>query len=283
MIKKLVLFRSRISLISYTMLLFILVLQGCGVKPDLVTDPLTDFEGNSQLSSQAAASEDSHVRASIVSGADVRWVHMSWPIPMDKVSQPLIGSRDGNKINELLGWVDQARRIEPRGLTSPLDGRSMAINIDYANGERLQIRPAWTCTSSQDEQGNTETSCNSVEDRIWVSNSKEGEYFAESASLYDFIQQDYLDWMPSVAPYEAPDQLKAGDEYLIRGHGALADWATVELIEDNDTVLLQKIPVKDGEWQAKGTLPDNLPEGDYEWQIDTGETTYGVAVHISHK
>lgn len=84
----------------------------------------------------------------------------------------------------------------------------MAVNIELNDGRLLQIRPAWKCNSRKDEHGNTETSCKVVENHIWVSEPDDEEYFAESERLYRFVSKGYIDWMPNVKPYEAPDQLK---------------------------------------------------------------------------
>lgn len=271
-----------VIILTYIMILFV---QGCGVKSSASTDANTTDSGGTvpQLIKQVGASGPPNVSITEVSAADVRWVYMSWPIPSSVVSRPLIGSRDKDRITELLYWVEKAKLIDGAGLASPLDGRSMAVNIEFNNEHRLQIRPAWKCNSSKDEQGNTETSCKTVENHIWVSDPNKGEYFAESERLYRFVSKGYLDWMPNVAPYEAPDQLKTGAKFLVRGHGSLTDWANVTLIKGNDTIWEQRVSVNEGEWQAEGIIPDNLPEGDYEWKIYTGTTTYGVTVHISSR
>ena len=263
----------------------LLIVQGCGVKPSASTDANTTDSGGTapQPIKQVGASVSPNVGITEASAADVRWVYMSWPIPSSVVSRPLIGSRDQDRITGLLHWLEEAKRIDGTGLASPLHGRSMAVNIELNDGRLLQIRPAWKCNSRKDEQGNTETSCKTVENHIWVSEPVDGEYFAESERLYRFVSKGYMDWMPNVKPYEAPDQLKTGATFLVRGHGSRTDQANVALMKGNDTIWKQRASVNEGEWQAEGVISDNLPEGDYEWKINTGTTTYGVTVHISKR
>ncbi|MGO4107851.1 hypothetical protein [Paenibacillus sp. YAF4_2] len=214
---------------------------------------------------------------------DVQWVYMSWPIPSVYVSDPLIGSRDQDRIVQLLNWLDEAKPIDGQGLTSPMMGRSMAVNVEYTNHDILQIRPAWHCTSKSDEKGNTETSCTPVDHMIWVSDPDKGDYFAESEKLFDFVKEGYLEWLPNVKPYEVPAELKQGDEFTIVGHGARVDEVEISLSQGDQIILKQNVVVNEGEWQATGKIPEDLPVGDYDWRINNGETRYGVGVHVLNK
>ncbi|MDQ6420796.1 hypothetical protein RB620_15305 [Paenibacillus sp. LHD-117] len=103
-----------------------------------------------------------------LTAANVRWVYMTRPIPSSDVSSPLIGSRDEDRIAELLQWVKEAKRVDGTGLTSPVHGRSMAVNVEFNDERLLQIRPAWTCDSHKDEQGNIQTSSKGVANRVQI-------------------------------------------------------------------------------------------------------------------
>lgn len=210
----------------------------------------------------------------------VQWVYMSWPIPSQYVSSPLIGGRDNQRIDQLLQWIDQAKRVDGKGLSSPLDGRSMAVNIEFSRKRIIVIRPAWTCDSNKDSQGNTTTSCKPVDNRVWIEGTADGPYFAESGQLYSFVSKGYLDWMPNVKPYEAPSQVAVGAPFTILGRGARTEHVTVALMKGDSTLWAQTVPVKEGEWRLEGQMSDQLPAGDCEWKIDTGITTFGVGVKL---
>ncbi|QHT59055.1 hypothetical protein GXP70_03135 [Paenibacillus lycopersici] len=227
------------------------------------------------------ASADPHADSAAVANKDVRLVYMTFPIPVREVSSPLFGSRDQERIAALLHELGEAERVNGAGLASPLNGRSTALNIELNDGRLLQVRPAWTCRTGKDDDGDTTTSCTPVDDRIWISGPDGGAYFAKSEWLYRFVGKAYLDWMPNVQPYEAPDALPAGAPFAVRGHGSRTDRANVALMKGDKTVLNLQAAVNEGEWLVEGTTPDDLPAGDYEWKIDTGTTTYGVGVRVS--
>ncbi|MWC29983.1 hypothetical protein [Paenibacillus sp. MMS18-CY102] len=214
-----------------------------------------------------------------ISPSGVQWVYMSWPIPSQYVSSPLIGGRDDTRISQLLQWVEQAKRVDGKGLSAPLHGRSMAVNIEFSPERKIVIRPAWTCDSSKDAKGNTRTSCKPVDSRVWIEGTEGEPYFAQSDTLYAFVNKGYLDWMPNVNPYEAPSQLPIGGPFTIRGHGARTGQVTVALMKGNSTLWVQPVSVKEGEWLLEGQVSDQLSAGDYEWKINTGITTFLQPIH----
>ncbi|MGM0883151.1 MAG: hypothetical protein ACQEXQ_19195 [Bacillota bacterium] len=285
---------NKLKCIGFCFFVCVSILSGCGQSIKENTDTATqaskinrvtsdvDTGGTvSAASTQMVDAASRNASNNRVSASDVRWVYMSWPIPSDVVSRPLIGGRDEDRIVELLHWLEEAEQVDGSGLSSPLMGRSMAVNIELSDGRSLQIRPAWKCDSHRDEQGNMHTSCKGIDNRVWVAGPDDSEYFVESEQLYGFVSKGYMDWMPNVKPYEVPDQLKTGAPFSIRGHGSRTDQATIVLMKGKDTIWEQRAIVNEGEWQAEGIIPDNLPEADYEWKIDTGTSTYGATVHIS--
>jgi|GEM_PF-5258766 hypothetical protein len=263
--------RKRIAIACFlAVTILILVLQGDQLKAHA---PANNGRIDS-ADSAASTANQSHT------SSDVEWVYMSWPIPSEYISKPLIGTRDQDRIDELLGWLSEAKAIDGKGLTSPMMGRSMAVNIEYRDSSLLTIRPAWHCDSKKEANGNTETSCTPVNSMIWVSDPVKGEYFAESEKLFQFVSKDYSEWLPNVLPYEVPAELKPGSAFTVLGHGARTDKVNVSLSKGDRIIWEQSIAVDDGEWQGKGEIPADLPEGDYDWKIDTGNTGYGKGVHI---
>ncbi|GLX65797.1 hypothetical protein [Paenibacillus glycanilyticus] len=245
----------------------------------LVTLLLLVLQGH-PYNAKATASTESTNTTYKQSAADVSWAYMSWPIHSQYVSDPLIGSRDQDKIAELLQWLDYAKANDGKGLTSPMMGRSMALHIEYRDHNILTIRPAWHCTSKQDEQGNTTTSCTPVENKIWVSDPVKGDYFVESDKLFSFVSEGYSDWLPNVLPYELPAELKPGTTFTVVGHGARTDKVNVTLAKEDKIIWEQSIAVYEGEWQGKGEVPADLPEGEYDWKVQIGDSGYGTSVHI---
>jgi len=231
------------------------------------------------LSQPLTAGDDS----SRIRAENVRWVYMSWPIPTDVVSRPLIGGRDTDRVAQLLRRVEDAKPIDGQGLSYPIKGRSMAVNVEFSDGHTLEIRPAWSCSTSKEENGNTSTSCTPVENRVWIGSSDPagGEYFADSEALFRFVNETYKTWMPSVKPYEAPEQIQAGASFTVVGHGARSDEATVILAKGNDKLWEGKAHVREGEWAVTGTAPAGIASGDgYEWRIRVGTGEYGLTVRV---
>ncbi|MBO7749005.1 hypothetical protein I8J29_33070 [Paenibacillus sp. MWE-103] len=238
-----------------------------------------DANGQTATIGASASANDGIARLTAV---DVHLAYMTWPIPTGMVSRPLFGSIDRARIATLLHKLEAAERIDGNGLTSPLSGRSMALNIEIKDGRKLQIRPAWTCKTGSDDRGSTTTSCLPADNRIWVSGPDDETYFATSDWLYLFVGKGFLGWMPEVKPYEAPNGLHAGASFSVIGHGSRAEYANVALMKGDKTILSMQSTVTNGEWHIEGTVPGNLMAGDYEWRIDTGTTTYGAAVHITN-
>ncbi len=132
-------------------------------------------------------------------------VHSAWmttPIPSPVNYVPLFNDleQDREKIERILSWINLAEKVDEDGLVPPLRGRSMAVNVAFAEGNTLVIRPAWTCETEVGEQGNTSTHCTSVQDRVWISMPDNTEVFAASPELYALATETYRDWMPEARP-----------------------------------------------------------------------------------
>ncbi|TCM97907.1 hypothetical protein EV294_103335 [Paenibacillus sp. BK033] len=247
----------------------------------LVTVMLLILQGN-EFEAHTPAIQDTGILRTDnkLYAGDVGWVYMSWPIPSQYVSKPLIGSKDHVRIAKLLQWIAEAKQIDGKEMTSPLMERSMAVNIEFKNHDILQIRPAWHCTATKQGNGNTETSCTTVQNSIWISDPVKGEYFADSEKLFQFVSKDHSKWLPDVLPYEVPSELKLGSPFTVLGHGARADQVEISLLKGNQVIWKQNALVNEGEWQTVGELPGDLIEGEYDWKIGNGESSYGVGVHI---
>ncbi|WP_239614520.1 hypothetical protein [Cohnella mopanensis] len=195
----------------------------------------------------------------------VRFVYMSPPIPKQTVNT-LYSDQNSKRVSQLLRWLDQADPIEGAGLTDPLHGRSMAVEIVYENGSTQTIRPAWRCSSTKDAQGNTGTDCKPVEDTVSITDSSGAHEFALSATLFEFVNKSYREWMPDLKPYEIPEKISLNHAFQVIGHGSLMEKMYVKLSKDNKVVWRSdEIVVDHGEYVIEGTLDrKNVLPGQYQ-------------------
>ncbi|MFC5702983.1 hypothetical protein ACFPVX_16970 [Cohnella faecalis] len=255
-------------------------LQGCGARA------LSEPAFGPSAEPAAASKTPSAVKpAPLTAEPQVKRVSMSPPIPMQLVNLPLFGDRDGERIDKLLNWVAEADRhkIDGVGLSSPLHGRSWAVDLEYEDGATLQIRPAWQCESTQDEQGDTTSNCQAVAGKVWIAGSDREAYFADSAPLFRFVTETFQEWMPGVKPVEYPELIRPGQPFAIKGHGSLASEAHVVLSKDNKPLWTsESVAVMDGEFEINGMLPENsVPEGAYQLDVKSDKTSYGFTVNVS--
>lgn len=208
--------------------------------------------------------------------ADVKWVYLTWPLPVD-LAATLYPDRDRDRISRLIAWIEAARPIDGEGLSRPLRDRSLAVNAELQDGRLIVVRPAWTCSTTKQENGNASVRCETAFDRIVIedraSESSGGKAeFAESPGLYRFLNEDYKVWMPPVKRFEYPEKLKSGTAFTVSGHGSRSQSATVTLSKGDAVLWTGKSDVRDGEWKVAGKLPDALASGkDYSLKIQTDE------------
>jgi hypothetical protein len=202
------------------------------------------------------------------SAKKVRWVYMSYPIPMGNVNNTMYADQNPEKVRQLLQWIDQAKHINGSGIQSPLHGRSMAIEIVYADGKTQEIRPAWKCNSFKNAQGNTETDCKPVMNKVVIFGTDQHEQFAISEPLYTLVSATYKKWMPETRSYELPDSITIGEPFRIAGHGWLAEKAVVELSKDKQIVWSSgEVLIDHGEFQVTGVLDNGINAAD-DYNLD---------------
>ena len=251
----------RSSVFALALLACVALLQGC-----------SETGQASPSSSAPAPTITAAPQANVQPAMPVRFVYMSPPIPTADVAQPLFGDRDGEKIGQLLDWLHQAAPIDGEGLSSPIKGRSWAVEIEAEDGETREVRPAWRCESEKDEQGNEGVSCVPVPGDIVVMDPDGKTYFAESEPLYRFVSETYKDWMPMVKPVVAPETIELGETFRFEGHGWMTDRVVVEIAKDGLVVWRADAPATHGDFAADGLM--------YRWAVEPGR--YDVTVKGVH-
>lgn len=207
--------------------------------------------------------------------APVRWVTVTNPVHTSMERQPLFGDRDQEKIAKIVSWIHQAKNVDGTGMTAPLKGRSFAVNVIYNNGNAVQVRPAWRCHSKRISNG-TETSCNAVNNTVWISVGKEKEFFAKSIELFEFLSGTFRDWMPEVNPFEVPERVKVGEQFTIQGNGLLCRKVKVEIRKKEQVVWSSETNVDHGHFEVHTTFSNEV--GHYDvWiqQIPYNDLPYG--------
>jgi len=199
---------------------------------------------------------------------DIRWMYMTPPLPGRTVNS-MYADLHSERATLMQEWIEQAKTIEGEGLTQPLHGRSMALQIVYEDGTSTTVRPAWSCSGTEDEQGNTGTQCITVEDKVWIGESDGEERFAESEPLFEFVRVGYKDWMPAVEPYRIPDTIRLNESFRIEGHGSLMEKMAVQLVRDGRVVWTsEEAAVDHGDYMIEGRLDfGEFALGEYELRL----------------
>jgi len=198
----------------------------------------------------------------------VKWIYMS-PLKPSQTVNAMYADRNPELASRLLEWIEHAKKIDGNGLTRPLHERSMAIEIVYENRSTQEIRPAWSCMGISDANGNTGTECRAVEGKVWISDSDGNETFADSAPLFEFVQNDYQSWMPGVAPYRFPESIRLNETFRIEGRGSLMEKMVATLsLKDEVVWKSAAVAVDHGDYEITGILDSKkYPAGEYEITI----------------
>jgi hypothetical protein len=214
---------------------------------------------------------------------DVRWVYMTPPLPRREVNQPLFPDRDQDKIEQIIGWIRDAAPVDEQNLTSPIKGRSQALNLKLNNGDIIQIRPAWICKGEVDSKGNKGTSCTSVKNRVWISGWIKGDYFAKSEILYTFVTNTYKKWMPDAPLYKHPSRVQLDEPFVIEGNGWLTTKVVIEIKKGNQVFWSKEVIPFHGHFDITTRISDSMKAikpGKYELSIKGVDRGIGSTIEI---
>ncbi|BBI33736.1 hypothetical protein [Cohnella abietis] len=249
------------------LLLLTIVMAGCEQEKDII-------EPNIENSSIVVNEVEAGVKLGLPKQDDtrkVRWIYLTPPISSTEVNV-MYADRNPDKVSQILSWIEFAEPVDGKGIISPLNDRSKVLGIAYEDGVSQEIRPAWQCPSThqEDKDGNIiYTPCQTVQDTVWIAEGDSEGRIARSKLLFDFIDTGYKEWMPDVTPYDLPDTIRLNKRFQIKGHGSMMEKVYITLSKENNVVWKSdESAVDHGEFEITGVVDSkNYSSGEYMLKI----------------
>lgn len=212
-------------------LVLVLTLTGCsgGTEPEAIrlrTDP-----------------ED------VAEAANVLYVGMTSSVTPFRVSGPLWGDQDQEKVAHVLGVIRRAVPVsDPKGaepFSAPLNTH---VVVHYKDGREVKVDHAWRQLPSSAWEG--------VPGRYWVSGVGE----VASDELDRFYRVDRVSLLQPRSPLSVePEKVRLGELIRVEGHGWVKASRARLLIQDNQgEQVLGEVDVIRGDLTWNGNLPAGL-------------------------